>query len=183
MRVIRAEVRALFSRWAEPLFGLSLAGFGLWILSLGGWVLGPAGAAIIALGLAWALLGLRRMRFAGRGDAPGLVQLDESRITFMGPTLGGSISVDELIEIRLLSLRGRRAWRLRQGDGQVLLVPIDSTGAEALFDAFATLPGLSSADLVAALQGDSPASGQSLPALDGGDRLVWRRAQKGLAPV
>ena len=101
----------------------------------------------------------------------------------MGPQIGGSISLDELTEIRLLSLRGRRAWRLRQADGQVLLVPLDATGAEVLFDAFSSLPGLSSAALVAALAGDSPPTGQSLPALDGGDRLVWRRQGRGISPL
>lgn len=183
MSVIRPQVRETMARWGEPALGLTVMGLGLWVLTLGGYVLSPVGALIVALGAGWAVLGYRRMRFAGRGDAPGLVQLDESRVTYMGPMLGGSISIDELIEIRLLSLRGRRAWRLRQADGQILLVPTDSAGADGLFDAFSTLPGLSSADLIAALAGDAPPTGQSLPALDGGDRLVWRRQQKGLSPV
>ena len=183
MTLIRPEARETLARWSEPAFGALVTGLGLWVALQGGWLLTGAGAAIAALGIGWAVLGLRRMRFAGRGDAPGLVELDESRITYLGPRLGGSISIVELIEIRLLSLRGRRAWRLKQADGQVLLVPVDSAGAEALFDAFATLPGLSSAMLVGAMSGDMMPSGQTLPALDGGDRLVWRRQGRGLAPV
>ncbi len=181
--MIRPAVQETLSRWSEPVLGAVVAGLGLWVALMGGWFLAAAGGAIAVLGLGWAVLGYRRMRFAGKGDAPGLVELDESRITYLGPRMGGSISLDELIEIRLLSLRGRRAWRLRQADGQVLLVPTDSSGSETLFDAFASLPGLSSADLVAALAGETAPTGQTLPALDGGDRLVWRRQGRGLSPV
>jgi hypothetical protein len=46
-------------------------------------------------------------------------------------------SLDELVEIRLLAMRGRRMWRLKQTDGQALLIPVDAEGAEKLFDVFA----------------------------------------------
>ncbi len=180
---VRPELRERMERWSEPALGAVVLALGLWTATRGGWLLAAGGGMVAALGAGWLVLGLRRMRFRGQGDAPGLVELDESRITYMGPQIGGSISVDELIEIRLLSLRGRRAWRLRQADGQVLLVPLDATGAEVLFDAFASLPDLSSAALVAALAGDSPATGQSLPDRDGGDRLVWRRQGRGISPL
>jgi hypothetical protein len=183
MILVRPEVRETLSRWREPIIGAGLAGLGLWVATRGGWLLLPAGAVLAALGVGWALLGLRRMRFAGRGDAPGVVELDEGRISYLGPQVGGEISLSDLTEIRLLALRGRRVWRLRQSDGQALLVPVDATGSEALFDAFASLPGLSSADLVAALDGEVAPSGQTLPARDGKDRLVWRRQARGLTPV
>jgi hypothetical protein len=180
---VRPEVREALSRWREPMMGAVLATVGLWVATRGGWLLLPAGAALAALGLGWVLLGLRRMRFTGRGDAPGVVELDEGRISYLGPQVGGEISLTDLTEIRLLALRGRRVWRLRQSDGQALLVPVDASGAEVLFDAFASLPGLSSADLVAAMDGEAAPSGQTLPALDGLDRLVWRRQGRGLQPV
>jgi len=183
MTGIRPEVRERMERWSEPALGAVVLALGLWTATRGGWLLAAGGGVVAALGAGWLILGLRRLRFRGQGDAPGLVVLDESRITYMGPRIGGSISLDELTEIRLLTLRGRRAWRLRQADGQVLLVPLDSTGAEALFDAFSSLPGLSSATLVAALAGDGPATGQSLPAVGGGDRLVWRRQGRGISPL
>ena len=94
----------------------------------GGWFLGPVGGAVAAFGAAWAVLGLRRMRFQGADDAPGVVEVDEARITYLGPRIGGSISLPDLAEIRLLTLRGRRVWRLRQADGQALLVPLDASG-------------------------------------------------------
>ena len=180
---IRPDLRERMERWSEPALGAAVLALGLWTATRGGWLLAAGGGRVAALGAGWLVLALRRLRFRGQGDAPGLVELDESRITYMGPQIGGSISLDELTEIRLLSLRGRRAWRLRQADGQVLLVPLDAAGAEVLFDAFSSLPGLSSAALVAALAGDSAPSGQSLPARDGGDRLVWRRQGRGISPL
>ena len=183
MTGIRPEMRDRLERWSEPAFGAAVLAFGLWTATRGGWLLAGGGGMVAALGAGWLVLALRRLRFRGLGDAPGLVVLDEGRVTYMGPRIGGSISLDELVEIRLLAFRGRRAWRLRQADGQVLLVPLDCTGAEALFDAFSTLPGLTSATLVAALSGGDPATGQTLPAAGSADRPVWRRPGRGMAPL
>lgn len=183
MTGIRPEMRDRLERWSEPALGAVVLALGLWTATRGGWLLAAGGGMVAALGAGWLVLGLRRLRFRGQGDAPGLVVLDEGRVTYMGPRLGGSVSLDELTEIRLLSFRGRRAWRLRQADGQVLLVPLDSAGAGALFDAFSSLPGLTSAALVAALSGDGPVPGQTLPAPGATDRLVWRRPGRGMAPL
>ncbi|MEI2687828.1 MAG: hypothetical protein V9G14_17530 [Cypionkella sp.] len=84
----------------------------------------------------------RRIRFAQDIDAPGVVEVDEAQIGYLGPEAGGFVSIVELVELRLLTLRGRRLWRLKQADGQALLIPVDAAGAERLFDAFATLPGM-----------------------------------------
>ncbi|MEZ5796017.1 MAG: hypothetical protein R3D63_00055 [Paracoccaceae bacterium] len=177
--MIRPEAMARLRRWSEPATGAVLLAIGLWVASRGGWLLALAGGGLAAMGAGWLVLGLRRMRFAAGTEAPGLVELDEGRITYLGPQMGGSISLPDLIEIRLLSLRGRRAWRLRQADGQVLQVPLDAAGAGVLFDAFSALPGLGSAALVAALDGPA-ATGTSLPAGNSADRLVWRRQGRGL---
>jgi len=182
--MIRPEVQSLLRRWSEPALGLLVLAMGLWAATRGGWFLAITGATVVVLGAAWVTLGLRRMRFQGAADAPGLVEVDEARITYLGPRIGGSISLPDLAEIRLLTLRGRRVWRLRQGDGLTLLVPLDASGAEAMFDAFSTLPGLGSAALVAALSGGGgPVTGQTLPATGETDLLVWRRQARGLTAV
>jgi hypothetical protein len=184
---LRPEALRLVSRWAEPAFGIALAALGIWIATRGGWLLPVLGLPLAALGAGFALLALRRMRFAAGIAAPGIVEVTEGRIRYLHPTLPGEVSLPDLAEIRLLALRGRRVWRLREAAGATLLVPLDAAGAEGLFDAFATLPGLTSADLVAALADGAPraaATGTSLPAPAGQtDRLVWRRKGRGLARV
>ena len=60
-----------------------------------------------------------------------------------------------------------------------LHVPVEADGAEALFDAFATLPGMDTAALVAALGGKAPSDGKVI-VLDGVDRLIWSRKGAGV---
>ena len=176
--MIRTEVVLLLTRWREVIAAGALGLGGLWIAWLGGYLLLPVGGAVVGLALTWGALGLRRMRFAQGVAAPGWVEVDEGQVGYLGPAFGGYVALPELIEIRLLSMRGRRLWRLKQADGQVLLVPVDAAGAERLFDAFASLPGLGSAALLAALS--APGTGQTLPAADASTRVVWRRAGQGI---
>jgi hypothetical protein len=103
----------------------------------------------------------------------------EAQIAYMGPRIGGFIGLPDLIEIRLLSWRGRRVWKLRSATGEVLHIPVEAFGAEALFDAFAGLPGMDSAALVAALGTVAPSEGKVI-ALDGADRLIWARQGTGI---
>lgn len=185
---LRPEATRFVARWAEPALGAALCGLGLWIATRGGWLLPVLGLPLAGLGAGWALLAWRRLRFAPEIASPGLVELDEGRLRYLHPRMPGEISLTDLAELRLLSLRGRRVWRLRDLSGATLLVPLDAAGAERLFDAFAALPGLGSAGLVAALDGpsalDRPAPpGGTLPAPALADRLVWRRSGQGLAPV
>lgn len=181
--MIREGARAALWQARELIFGALLALIGLWTANQGGYLLVPVGAAIAIGGAAFGLLGWRRMRFSMGTDAPGVVQVDEAQITYMGPQLGGFISLSDLIEIRLVSLRGRKLWRLKQSDGQALLIPLNAAGAEELFDAFASLPGLSSGSLVAAL--DDPAvKGPALVTQtgDGQSQVIWQRGAKGIVP-
>ena len=178
MTPLRPEVAALLTRWREVI-AAGVVGFGgLWVAWLGGYLLVPVGAAVVALALTWGFLGFRRMRFAQGVAAPGWVEVDEGQVGYLGPAFGGYVALPDLVEIRLLTMRGRRLWRLKQADGQVLLIPVDAAGAERLFDAFASLPGLGSAALLSALSGAR--TGQTLPAPDATTRVVWRRAGQGI---
>ena len=179
--MIRAEVMHLLTRWREVIAAGVLATLGLWVALLGGYLLVPVGAAIIAFAMVWGFLAFRRLRFQQEVLAPGWVEVDEGQVGYLGPAFGGYVALPDLIEIRLLTMRGRRLWRLKQADGQVLLIPVDAAGAERLFDAFASLPGLGSAALIAALSpGGSGA--QSLPGPDATTRVVWRRGGTGIVP-
>ncbi len=151
MTLIRPELRAALWRAREATVALGITLFGLWLLSLGGLVLIPVGATIAALGTALGVLALRRMRFGQGVHAPGIVEVDEAQISYFGPDGGGFVSVPDLAELRLMWMAGRRFWRLKQGDGQALLLPVDAAGAERLFDVFASLPGMDTQALVAAV--------------------------------
>lgn len=162
--MIRPEVWALVQRGQEVILATVLALFGLWLMILGGYILLPIGAAITALAASMAVLALRRLRFSRQKGAIGMVEVDEAQIGYFGPTEGGFISLQDMTELRLLRVNDVEMWRLKQSDGQTLLIPTAATGAERLFDAFAALPDMNSADLVAPLAGSDM-------------RMIWRRGR------
>lgn len=179
--MIRPELRDALHRGREVIAAAALGALGLWVALQGGWLLQGLGAVLGLLALGWAVPALRRLRFGQAVAAPGVVEVDEGQIAYLGPAFGGFVALPDLVEIRLVTMRGRRLWRLRQTDGQVLLIPVDATGAERLFDAFASLPGMDMAALVAALSPGTAAAPGGLIA--GPDmRVLWRRPGAGLAP-
>lgn len=179
MSFIRPELVASTRRNAEVILGAALAALGLLVASWGGYLFLPLGLLGLGIGTGWALLAWRRLRFRQAGEAPGLVHVTEAQIGYFGPRTGGFVGLPDLTEIRLLTLRGRRIWKLKQGDGQVLHIPVEAFGAEALFDAFATLPGMDSAQLVAAL-GTEVATASRVIVLAEVDRLIWSRKGAGV---
>ena len=172
MTIFRPEVTALFIRHREAIAASVIVLAGVWLMALGGYVLFPLGMIIAAIGGTLTVTALRRARFTQTIAAPGIVELDEAQVGYLAPDLGGFLSLDELCEIRLLVLQGKRMWRLKQADGQALLIPVDAAGADRLFDAFAALPGMDSSALVAAL---GPAQSQANPALTAETRVIWRK--------
>ncbi len=176
MSLIRPVVLAGLRRGREVIAALVLVALGLWLAWLGGYLLVPLGLGIVAIGAAWALQALRRLRFAQSGRSPGMVEVDEGQIGYLGPAEGGFVGLPDLVELRLISLRGRRVWRLKQADGQALLVPVDAAGAERLFDAFASLPGMDTQALVAALELKNTVQGDKGSVSNVSDSFViWRR--------
>jgi hypothetical protein len=171
--VIRPALRDRLRRWRETLAAAAVAAAGLWLAARGGPLPLAAGLAVAAVAAVWAVGAFRRMRFARAVAAPGLVEVDEGQIGYLGPAFGGYVALPELVELRLVAIGGRRLWRLQQADGQVLLIPVEAAGAERLYDAFASLPGMDSAALLAALA--VPAGGAPLPAGPAATRLVWSR--------
>jgi hypothetical protein len=183
MSFIRPELLSTAHRWREVIAGAGVAAFGVWTATRGGYFLLPIGLALAALGAGWALGAVRRLRFQQDGEAPGIVRVTEAQIAYYGPRVGGFVGLPDLAEIRLLTLRGRRIWKLKQGDGQLLHIPVESDGADTLFDAFATLPGIDMAAIVAALGTDAPPSSARVIALNEVDRLLWSRKGAGVVRV
>lgn len=164
--MIRPELRAHLTRQREAYVAALALAASLWIGTRGGWVLAALGLCLAALAAGWLVLALRRARFARPVSDPGVVDLDEGRIGYWGiggGMLGGTMALEDLVEIRLLLLKDSQFWRLKSRDGQALLVPVAAVGSEKLFDAFAGLPGIDMGAMAAAL--DRRLTAQSL----------WRR--------
>ena len=155
-RVLR-RYRALMGAVAVALLGLYWALFSFGVLAMTGWALLIA-AGLFALSFAQAAL------FGGGGEGPGVVVVDEGQIAYFGPETGGAVAVRELSELSYDAGGPEPLWRLRQAGQGELEIPADAKGADALFDAFAALPGLSPERLIA-VQRD--AAGQS--------RVIWRK--------
>ena len=180
MSFIRPELAETLTRWREVIAAAAVALLGALGLAWGsGYLLPVAGLILLAFGLAWAVQAIRRLRFLQAGEAPGIVRVTEAQIAYLGPRVGGFVGLPDLVELRLLTLRGRRIWRLRQIDGRMLHIPVEADGAEALFDAFAALPGMDTGALVAALGSDTP-SDSRVVALAEVDRLIWTRQAKAM---
>lgn len=162
--MIRPEAKAQLVRWREVLVGAFAFLLGFW------WLVGPGNLLIlpaIALMIAGAALiwvGAQRARFRSAGHGPGAVQVDEGQITYFGPLTGGAVDLRDLDRIVLDPTLHPTHWRLRPCGHPELLIPVNAEGAEALFDAFATLEGLRMAQVLSALN-----SMESAPV------VVWQR--------
>lgn len=166
--MIRPDLRAWAVRRSEVLVAGAILLAGLWLALRGGWFFAALGGLVLLVGLSLLLGAIRRMPFRRGIAAPGMVEVDEGAIRYYGAAvLGGEIALRDLVEIRLLRLKGQGHWRLRSANGEALLVPVDAAGSEALAHAFTALPGLDMGAVSAALahvadQADAV-------------RTVWRR--------
>jgi hypothetical protein len=160
MSFLRPMALAQLRRWQEVAAAAVLAALGLWALALRGYFFVPLGLVLLGLAAGWGVIALRRLRFQRPVTAPGLVEVDEGQVGYLGPDFGGYVALRELAEVRLIRIRGLAHWRLKQADGQALLIPHQAAGAAALFDAFVCLPGADMAAFAGAL--DRPADTQTL---------------------
>jgi hypothetical protein len=144
--LIRPEARALLARWAETGITLALAALGTWWAATGLGIVRWAGVALAALALGWGWSAVQRARFRKDGDGPGVVQVIEGEIRFFGPSGGGFVPLEALDTLALTADNG--TWLITSADGAFLAIPRAAQGAEALFDAFAALPGFEMAHLL-----------------------------------
>ncbi|MEM8654817.1 MAG: hypothetical protein AAGF36_08730 [Pseudomonadota bacterium] len=172
MTFFRPEAKAALWRWREVLAGLALAILALWWLAQARGVLGYIAPVMLVGAGALIMVGLQRGRFRGAGGGLGTVQVVEGEVIYFGPLSGGSVA---LREVQRLTLDGRHApphWQLDQPERPPLMIPVDADGADALFDAFATLPGLKTERMLARLRAptDTPV-------------LIWERGAPDLAQL
>lgn len=149
----RPEAKAALWRWREVLVATGLAVLGVW------WIMGPGrllalpGWALVLVAAALALIGVQRGRFRGASDGAGAVQVDEGQIAYFGPLTGGVVALRALERLSLDRSATPPHWRLDAPDQTPVLIPVNAAGSDALFDAFATLPGLRTQRMLAELQG------------------------------
>ncbi|MBT8459553.1 MAG: hypothetical protein HKP37_05690 [Boseongicola sp.] len=144
MSFIRPDALATLLRWREFLIGLALDLVGLVT------VLGPTranlilGVLLMGLGSALMFVGMQRARFRATGGGIGVVDVDERQISYFGPASGGAVTLEDLARIAVVP---PHAWELSDSFGRVLEIPVNAEGADALFDAFSALPGISASRL------------------------------------
>lgn len=158
MSLVRPDLLAAITRQREVIAAGVAGALGLWLIWLGGYVLIPVGGILAVAAAGWATIALGRLRFRRPVAAPGIVEVDEGQVGYLGPAFGGYMALADLEELRIGTFGGQRQWRLRTSDGQVLLIPVAAEGAERLADAFAVLPGIDMAALGRAID-DATASG------------------------
>lgn len=152
MNFFRPEAKNAVWRWREAIAGVVLAVFGLWLVSGPGFLLAVPGYAALAGGALLAWLGVQRGRFRGSDGGAGAVQVDEGQVTYFGPLTGGTVALREMESLTLDGTMFPAHWRLAQDGQPALLIPVNAAGAEALFDAFAALPGLKTERMLANLR-------------------------------
>ncbi len=180
MSFVRPEISRAILRWFETAVYTAATVLILW------WLTGVAVDVYWRTGLMLAVgfigFWLTRAAYlsarasAGR-DGPGMVLIDERRITYLGPELGGFASINALEAIEVWApdppyYQYTSCWILRHEESdQGLIIPTNAEGASGLIDAFSALPGFEADKAVAALSAE-----------EGSVATVWRRvAPPGLA--
>ena len=155
MSFIRPELVRKANRWRETLAGGMAAALGfLWTLTA------PVGSALFIIGtvlmiggILLGIAGIQRARFRIGQDGQGLVQVDEARVTYFGPFEGGSVAVEDMVQLDLdTGTTPSARWVVTASSGEGLEIPVDAKGAEDLFDVFASLPGLETEALLRDLE-------------------------------
>ncbi|QOL82907.1 hypothetical protein [Pseudooceanicola spongiae] len=170
MILIRPEARRAVARWREALFGLAVTGVGVWWMLISyGLVFWISGVISLA-GLAMVAAGVQQGRFRTMAGGPGVVRIDEGQIGYFGPFTGGAVALSEISRLTLDPNVTPPSWRLSQIGQPDLLIPLNAEGADALFDVFAALPGISTSKLVSEVQ--RAVSGQKSAPV-----IIWQRRQ------
>lgn len=171
MRFLRPEATEILWRWREVVAGAVLGLLGLWLVAGPGFLLAVVGYPLIAAGVALAWIGVQRLRFRAGKGGPGAVQVDEGEVTYFGPLTGGTVALREMESLTLERNMYPAHWRLNQPGQAPLMIPVNAAGSEALFDAFATLPGIRTERMLGELRAGGV---QSV--------VIWHRAPQA-APV
>jgi hypothetical protein len=148
----RPEAKALIWRFRDVWGALSVLGLGIWWAITGLGFVQWLGFAIAALGAMLLVAGVQRGRFRQGSDGPGIVQITERRLAYFGPLDGGVMDINDLSRLSF-DPTGHPApyWILTGPEEGDIAIPTTATGAEALFDAFSSLPGIQTETMLGVL--------------------------------
>lgn len=152
MSFLRPEARAALWRWRDVLAGLGVVLLGLWAVLLTLGVMFWLGWIFLIVGVGLAITGWQRARFVAGAGGAGVVQVDEGEVRYFGPLSGGMVAMTELMRLELDGRGNGARWRLHQPGQAVLEIPVDAENAEALFDVFASLPGVRTERMLAEMR-------------------------------
>lgn len=163
--MIRPDAAATLSRWREALVGAVAMAAGLWLWLASRGLPALMGGVAVGIGAVLLLSGIRRARFATGAESPGLVEVDEGRITYLGPVMGGSVAIDDIDAVTFRrTTTGEAFWRIAHSAGPTLTIPEGAVGSDSLLDALVVLPGLDPGSMVRAVRQRAPVT-----------IIVWRR--------
>lgn len=148
-----SDLARKLNRWRESLAGVVAAALGyVWFSTQTGplWLIG---VVLLVGGVLLAVAGVQRARFRRGTDGPGLVQVIEGQVIYFGPDEGGTVALDDLVSLELEPGGAPSAqWVVTGRLGEALRIPVDAAGADALFDVFASLPGLRTEAMLSSLE-------------------------------
>lgn len=155
---LRPQARATLWRWRETIAGAGLVALGLWWTFASFGIVRALGVVLTIGAVILVIAGVQRARFRIGGDGPGIVQVAERRLAYMGPLNGGQMDIADLIRLELDPTAYPSAtWVLTEIGGGHLSIPVNAQNADALFDLFSSLRGIQTPALLAALS-DAPAT-------------------------
>lgn len=152
---IRPEARARLAENSGLLIRaafFAIGGLLVWRGLGGAPVLVAIGGAIIAVTAVLYVAQRQRAGFLRATSEPGVVEVDEARISYFGPDTGGIVDRDALARVDLVSHGdGLAHWRLVQAGVPPVSIPLAAAGADALLDVLMTLPGVEIGPALSAL--------------------------------
>ncbi|HEY9039616.1 MAG TPA: hypothetical protein VIN05_11835 [Roseovarius sp.] len=152
MSYLRPGAAAALTRWQGVLISLAVLAIGLLIVWRSFGITYWLGVVIALAGVISLVAALQRMRFAAGTGGPGVVRIDEGAIGYFGPLGGGIIARSEMTALALDRTGKPAHWVLSQPDQPDVMIPLTASGASALFDVFAGLPGMRTERMLAEMR-------------------------------
>ncbi len=143
--MIRPEVAALLSRYAEAIVAGGVTLVALWIVGLPDfrldWLSVLLGAPLAVAGIVWLRVALRRARAQGQ-DGAGRLFVEERRVLHVGSFGNVQVDLDDATRLDLMAQGGRASLMVHVPDGPPTALPLGAEGVDALYDALTGLPGM-----------------------------------------